>query len=133
MLKTMPWTGGAVCRGLMILIGLPPGGIFVSEYRAFSRRLCCRSMPWLMGAALVLLAIVFVSFISHLNRMLYGTPSAEAASARWNASTGGIALLLLSVAAAGHARADHAGAAGGAARTQSRVQISRLIRVIAHD
>jgi hydrogenase-4 component F len=76
LLKTMPWTGALFAFGLMTLIGLPPGGIFIAEFALFRAGFALHH-PWLMGAALVLLAVVFVSFISHLNKMLYGTPSAE--------------------------------------------------------
>lgn len=76
LLKTMPWTGALFAFGLMTLIGLPPGGIFIAEFALF-RAGFALNHPWLMGAALVLLAVVFVSFISHLNKMLYGTTSAE--------------------------------------------------------
>ena len=76
LLKALPWTGALFAVGLMILIGLPPGGIFVSEYGIF-RAGFALDRPWLMGATLVLLAIVFVSFINHLNQMLYGAPPAR--------------------------------------------------------
>ncbi len=81
MLRTLPWTGALFAAGLMILIGLPPGGIFVSEYGIF-RAGFLQDHPWLMGTTLLLLAIVFVSFINHLNQMLYGAPlDAEATAA----------------------------------------------------
>ena len=99
LLKTMPWTGALFAFGLMTLIGLPPGGIFIAEFALF-RAGFALNHPWLMGAALVLLAVVFVSFISHLNKMLYGTPSAEEINTErpterfsWR-----IALLLINVA-----------------------------------
>ena len=76
LLKTMPWTGALFAFGLMTLIGLPPGGIFIAEFALFRAGFALKH-PWLMGAALALLAVVFVSFIRHLNKMLYGTPSAE--------------------------------------------------------
>ena len=75
-LKALPWTGALFAAGLMILIGLPPGGIFVSEFALF-RAGFALNHPWLMGAALALLAVVFVSFINHLNKMLYGAPSED--------------------------------------------------------
>ena len=96
MLKTMPWTGALFAVGLMILIGLPPGGIFVSEYGIF-RAGFLLEQPWLMGATLVLLAIVFVSFINHLNGMLYGTPSAAATAPGVERFNWRLALLLPSV------------------------------------
>lgn len=73
LLKALPWSGALFAIGLLILIGLPPGAIFISEYGIF-RAGFLLGQPWLMGAALVLLAIVFVSFINHLNQMLYGAP-----------------------------------------------------------
>ncbi len=76
LLKTLPWTGALFALVLIILIGMPPGGIFVSEFALF-RAGFALNRPWLMSAVLILLAIVFVSFINHLNKMLYGTPSEE--------------------------------------------------------
>lgn len=76
LLKTMPWTGALFAIGLLFLIGMPPGGIFISEFSLF-RAGFALNHPWLMGAALALLAVVFVSFINHLNTMLYGEPSPE--------------------------------------------------------
>jgi len=76
LLKTMPWTGALFAFGLLTLIGLPPGGIFISEFALF-RAGFALNQAWLMGAVLVLLAIVFVSFVSHLNKMLYGAPSED--------------------------------------------------------
>jgi hydrogenase-4 component F len=76
LLKVLPWTGALFAAGLMILIGLPPGGIFISEYALFRAGFALQH-PWLMGAVLALLAIIFVSFIHHLNQMLYGEPSEE--------------------------------------------------------
>jgi hydrogenase-4 component F len=95
LLRALPWTGALFASGLMILIGLPPGGIFVSEYALF-RAGFALDHPWLMGATLVLLAIVFVSFVGHLNHMLFGAPPADVIAgehSRWR-----IALLVLNVA-----------------------------------
>jgi hydrogenase-4 component F len=74
LLKALPWTGALFAFTLLMLIGLPPGGIFVSEFALF-RAGFALNHPWLMGVALALLAVVFVSFINHLNRMLYGAPT----------------------------------------------------------
>lgn len=72
--KVLPWTGGLFAVGLLTLIGLPPGGIFMSEFALF-RAGFALNRPWLLGATLVLLMIVFVSFIRYLNQMLYGGPT----------------------------------------------------------
>jgi hydrogenase-4 component F len=78
LLKTLPWTGALFAAGLMALIGLPPGGIFISEFALFQAGFAL-DHPWLMSAALALLAVVFVSFINHLNKMLYGAPPEDVA------------------------------------------------------
>jgi hydrogenase-4 component F len=85
LLKVMPWTGALYACGLLFLIGLPPGGLFISEYTLF-RAGFAANHPWLMGLALLLLVIAFISFLNHLNRMLYGAPPADVVvgeSSRW--------------------------------------------------
>jgi hydrogenase-4 component F len=69
--KTMPGTAGMLAAGILAIIGLPPFGLFISEF-ALIRAGFATGRPWLMGAVLVLLAVAFVAFINHLNRMLYG-------------------------------------------------------------
>lgn len=76
--KALPWTGALFAAGLLILLGLPPGAMFVSEY-SILRAGFVAGRPWLMAATLALLAIVFVSFIHHLQRLLYGAPPASVA------------------------------------------------------
>jgi hydrogenase-4 component F len=73
LLKVMPWTGGLFAAGLLALIGLPPFGLFITEFALF-RAGFALNHPWLMGATLALLAVAFVAFINHLNGMLYGPP-----------------------------------------------------------
>jgi len=70
--RAMPWTGGLFALTLLMLIGLPPGGFFVSEFALF-RAGFALGHPWLMGGTLALLAIAFVSFVHHLHRMLFGS------------------------------------------------------------
>jgi len=75
LLKVMPWTGGLFAVGMLAVIGLPPFGLFISEFALF-RAGFAAGRPWLMGLVLALLAVAFVSMIGHLNRMLYGVPTA---------------------------------------------------------
>lgn len=92
LLTVMPWTGGLFAAGLLALMGLPPFGLFISEFALFRAGFAAQH-HWLMGAALLLLLIAFVSFINHLNRMLYGAvPEDVQASAERRAP---LALLLL--------------------------------------
>ena len=75
LLKAMPWTGGLFATGLLVVIGLPPFGLFLSEF-ALIRAGFAAGRPWLMGLVLALMTVAFVSMIGHLNRMLYGAPAA---------------------------------------------------------
>jgi hydrogenase-4 component F len=93
--KVMPWTGGLFAAAILAIIGLPPFGLFISEFALF-RAGFAAGQPWLMGAVLALLAVAFVALISHLNKMLYGTPAEGVAvgeTSGWQ-----IAPLFLSVA-----------------------------------
>src|SRR5260370_6505957 len=70
MLRVMPWTGALFAIGILALTGLPPFGLFVSEFALFRAGFATKHY-WLMGATLVLLVVAFISFINHLNNMLY--------------------------------------------------------------
>ena len=62
-------------------LGLPPFGLFVSEFALFRAGFSV-GRPWLVGLVLALLAVAFVSMIGHLNRMLYGAPTEGCRSGR---------------------------------------------------
>jgi hydrogenase-4 component F len=92
LLKTMPGTAGMLAVGFLATIGLPPFGLFISEF-ALIRAGFATGYPWLMGAVLILLAVAFVAIIGHLNRMLYGAPPEGVAVGE----KGGRSLALLSL------------------------------------
>jgi hydrogenase-4 component F len=71
MVRVMPWTAGLFAAGILALVGLPPFGLFISEFALF-RAGFSLNHPWLMGLALVLLTVAFVSLIGQLNKMFYG-------------------------------------------------------------
>jgi hydrogenase-4 component F len=71
LLQVMPWTGGLFAVGLLALVGLPPFGLFVSEFLLIQAAIANRQL-WLTALLLVLLLTAFVSVLSHMNRMLYG-------------------------------------------------------------
>jgi hydrogenase-4 component F len=71
LLRVMPWTGGLFAAGMLAVIGLPPFGMFVSEF-ALVRAGFAAGRPIVIGLMLGLLAVGFVGVIAHLNRMLYG-------------------------------------------------------------
>ena len=74
LMRVMPWTGALFAVGALGIAGLPPSGIFISEF-AVVRAGFATGQWWTMGLVLALLAVAFVGVLSHLNRMLYGTPS----------------------------------------------------------
>ena len=76
--RTMPWTGGLFAAGMLAVVGLPPFGLFISEFALF-RAGFAAGRPWLMGLVLALLAVAFISMLGHPNRMLYGAPAAGTA------------------------------------------------------
>jgi hydrogenase-4 component F len=76
LLKVMPWTGAFFAVGLLAIVGLPPSGMFLAEF-ALIRAGIATGLWWTTGLVLVLLALAFVGVLTHLNRMLYGSPSPE--------------------------------------------------------
>ncbi|MGE5246222.1 MAG: proton-conducting transporter membrane subunit [Betaproteobacteria bacterium] len=73
LLRVMPWTGALFAAGILALVGLPPFGLFVSEF-LLVRAAVLTHKTWLAAIVLVLLLAAFVSLLKHLNRMLYGEP-----------------------------------------------------------
>ena len=71
LLQTMPGTGWLFLAGSLALVGLPPFGLFISEF-ALLRAGFAAGRPWLMGIVLVLLTVAGVGFVAGANRMLYG-------------------------------------------------------------
>jgi hydrogenase-4 component F len=72
LLRAMPWTGGLYAAGILALIGLPPFGLFISEFLLI-RAAFLAGRPFVAAALVVLLLTVFVSLVRHLNAMLYGS------------------------------------------------------------
>jgi hydrogenase-4 component F len=73
LLKVMPSTGALFMVGIMAIVGLPPFGLFISEF-ALIRAGFAAGRPGLMATVLALLAVAFVALLRHSNRMLYGKP-----------------------------------------------------------
>jgi hydrogenase-4 component F len=71
LLRVMPWTGVLFAGGMLALLGLPPFGLFVSEFLLVQAAVVSSKL-WLVAVLLILLLTAFVSLLSHLNRMLYG-------------------------------------------------------------
>jgi hydrogenase-4 component F len=70
-LQAQPATGTLFAAGVLALMGLPPFGLFISEFLLF-RAGFAAGQPWVTTAALLLAAVAFVALAGHLVHMLYG-------------------------------------------------------------
>jgi len=71
LIKTMPVTGVAFVLGVFAITGMPPFGIFMSEFNTVVAAIF--SKMYIIAALLLLfLAIVFAGFIKQLSKMFYG-------------------------------------------------------------
>ena len=80
-------TGGLFAAGMLALVGLPPFGLFVSEF-ALLRAGFAAGRPWLMGLVLALLTVAFVGARSrhaqpHALRAAAGRRGRRARASRW--------------------------------------------------
>jgi len=71
--RTLPWTSAALVIGLVAIVGLPPFGLFVSEFsilrEAFNQR------HWLAAVVLlIMLTVVFAAMTFHFLKVLPGIP-----------------------------------------------------------
>lgn len=97
LLKVMPITGGLFAAGILAIIGLPPFGIFVSEFTLI-RAGFEASRPWLMAFVLAMLAIAFVVLLKVLNKILFGKPPEDVLKGEengWNISLLFVSVLIL--------------------------------------
>lgn len=71
--RTLPWTSAALVTGLVAIVGLPPFGLFVSEFSIL--REAFNQKHWLAALILlVMLTVVFAAMIFHFLRVLPGSP-----------------------------------------------------------
>ena len=79
LLKAAPWTGFAFLCGILALAGLPPFGIFVSEFIIFRAGFAAHAVAYAV-TAIALLALAFAGMLGSANSMLYGRPAEPLAS-----------------------------------------------------
>lgn len=70
-IKLMPATGTMLLLGGLALTGMPPFGLFVSELSILSAGFR-QGYPWFAAATFLLIALIFVSMLFVLNRMVLG-------------------------------------------------------------
>jgi len=82
LVRTMPATGPLFAAGVLALMGLPPFGLFLSEFLLF-RAGFTSGHPVATSAAMLLAGVGFVGLAGHLARMLHGpAPDGVAAGER---------------------------------------------------
>lgn len=69
--------GGSFALGLIVLLGMPPFAMFASEL-AIARSLADAGLAWVLGAAMLLIAVAFAALVRNSGRMLLGTAPADA-------------------------------------------------------
>ena len=97
LLRIAPWTGFAFLCGMLALIGLPPFGLFLSEFLILRAGFAAHSAPYAI-AGIVLLVVVFAGMLGSMNQMLYGDPSSALKPGdplRWPAAPMALNLILL--------------------------------------
>ncbi|MGF2945502.1 proton-conducting transporter membrane subunit [Mycobacterium sp.] len=70
--------GGSFAVGLIVLLGLPPFAMFASEL-AIARSLADARLAWVLGVAMLLIAIAFAALVRNAGRMLLGAAADGAA------------------------------------------------------
>jgi hydrogenase-4 component F len=71
LLRTLPVTGIAFLLGTLALVGLPPFGLFISEFLIFRAGVDAGMMP-VVAIGISLVVVVFAGMMASVNSMLYG-------------------------------------------------------------
>jgi len=69
-LSVMPFTGILLIAGALAITGIPPFGIFFSEFFTFSGGI--KEYPFVVIAAIIAIAILFIGFFRNTSSMLLG-------------------------------------------------------------
>jgi hydrogenase-4 component F len=85
MARSLPWTSTALVIGTLAIVGMPPFGLFVSEFAILTQAF---SQKHYLSAILMLtaLSVVFGALLFHFQRMLAGDPTQTPAKPRLLAS-----------------------------------------------
>jgi hydrogenase-4 component F len=71
--QNLPRTTGALVLGSLAIVGLPPFGLFVSEFAILSEAFL-QSRFFVASVFLVILSVVFGGMLHHMFAMLFGEP-----------------------------------------------------------
>lgn len=68
-LSVMPVTGIILLIGFLAIIGMPPFGIFMTEFYILSSGIS--AFPWVVVIVLLLLILIFVGFLKHIVELVF--------------------------------------------------------------
>jgi len=74
-LKTLPVTGGLFIIGFLAITGMPPFGIFLTEFSIMAAGI--KAHPLIVAISLLALTLVFVGFLKQLTAMMFGEADKE--------------------------------------------------------
>jgi hydrogenase-4 component F len=97
-LATLPWTGGLLLLAATAVVGIPPFGLFQSEFKTVSAAVV-GGQEWAAFFFLAGVLTAFAGFLAHFSRMVLGTPRQDSpdsagSECRWKMS----AMVLVAVA-----------------------------------
>jgi hydrogenase-4 component F len=81
MTRTMPQTSAALVVGSLAIVGMPPFGLFISEFAILSEAFA-QARFLVVGLFLVMVSVVFSGFAYHLLRLLCGEPKIAPANGK---------------------------------------------------
>jgi hydrogenase-4 component F len=81
MSRTLPQTSAALVVGSLAILGLPPFGLFVSEFAILSEAFA-QARYVVVALFLIVLSVVFGGFAYHISRMLCGEPDRRTENAK---------------------------------------------------
>jgi hydrogenase-4 component F len=81
MARALPWTGSALIAGSVAIAGLPPFGLFVSEF-AIVAAAFSQARYFIAALLLVAISLAFGALLHHFQGMLSGQPDGASAKPR---------------------------------------------------
>ena len=75
LIRTQPFVGWGLLIGTCAIAGLPPFGVFTSEFLLFTATI--KSYPWLAPPLVLGLSVAFAGLFRHLQPMVFGVPPIE--------------------------------------------------------
>ena len=92
-IRTLPWTGGLFLMATFAITGLPPFGLFQSEFTTLSAALAAdRAWPAVLFVAGIVM--IFAGFLVHLSKLVLGLPAEGTAQGTESPWTLGAMLLV---------------------------------------